>query len=75
MSNRNDHAAARKRSNLGYALVCILASLAFVTTASFLVANSNPAFVLAIVGWLLSLVFLWNADRSSWHPLRDVQSD
>lgn len=75
MSNLKSHSVAPKRSNLGYALVCSLASLAFVITASILVANSNPAFVFAIIGWLLSLTFLLNADRSSWHPLRDAQSD
>jgi len=75
MSNLNSHSDAPKRSVLGYALVCSLAGLAFVITASILLANSNPAFVLAIVGWLLSLVFLWNADRSSWYPLGDTQSD
>lgn len=75
MSHRNRHPVAVNRSNLGYALVCSLASLAFVITASVLKANNNPVFVWAIVGWLLSLAFLWNADRSSWHPLRDIQSD
>lgn len=75
MSNLNSHSDAPKHSVLGYALVCSLASLAFVITASILLANSNPAFVLAVVGWLLSLVFLWNADRSSWYPLGDAQSD
>lgn len=57
-----------------YALLCYAISALFASTATALYIDSNPMFVWAIVGYVLALLSGWNADRSSWHPLRDIQS-
>lgn len=71
----NTHSKAVSMNDSIYALFCYTISAVFGYVATVMYLDSNQAFVWAAIGYVLSLLFGWNAHRSTWHPLREMQSD
>ncbi|MCA9327903.1 hypothetical protein KDA14_05225 [Candidatus Saccharibacteria bacterium] len=62
-------------SNFVYQMVCTAIAMALTMVGIMLAMDSNPVYVWAFLGAAAAILFAGRANRSSWHPLRDEQSE
>lgn len=62
-------------SKFAYQVLCAAIAMALTMVGIMLAMDNEPVYVWAFLGAAAAILFAGRANRSSWHPLRDDQSE